>query len=533
MASTTKVLFLAMDAGDKFLIQKWAADGTLKTFGSLLERGLVGNTMSLEGFFEGSTWPSFYTGVAPGRHGFHRLVQLKPGTYEFNACCTGEFITHPPFWSQLSKAGRKVAVLDIPLSSITEDLGGIQMVEWGSHDPVYGFSTWPKTLKKEVLVRFGRYPVRGTCDAVGRTPSEFSVFRDHLIEGVRKKAMLTKYYLSKSKWDFFAQVFTESHCVGHQCWHLHEMNHPNHSAETVAIAGDPIRDVYVAIDEAIGEILKQIDDQTVVIILASHRMGYSYGAQFLLPDILIRLEAAQALSAEGQSRDVRSRIDTVLTWGWKHTPVLLKHKLNPIATRLRGKIHLPRSIAGLDFRKSRCFPLDNGLTVGGIRVNLAGREPNGMIRPGPEMDALCEYLIGELQKITYCDTGRPAIRGVKRTAELYQGDRLDHLPDILVEWNDEKPLATAGVDNAKGGMVRLFSERIGTVEGVNTYCRTGDHRPEGLFIAIGQGIEPGRLKETVSIMDFAPTFARLLGVPFPQADGRPIAEIVNPSTANP
>jgi predicted AlkP superfamily phosphohydrolase/phosphomutase len=299
------------------------------------------------------------------------------------------------------------------------------------------------------------------------------------------------------------------------------------------MAGNPIRDVYIAIDEAIGEILKQVDDQTVVIILASHRMGYSYGAQFLLPDILIRLKAAQALFLEGQSPDVRSRIDTVLTWGWKHTPALLKQKLNPIANRLRGKIHLPRSIAGLDLTKSRCFPLDNGLTVGGIRVNLAGREPNGVTRPGAEMDALCDYLTRELQKITYLDTGKPAIKGVKRTAELYQGDRLDHLPDILVEWNDEKPLATAGVGNAKGERVRLCSERIGTVEGVNTYCRTGDHRPEGLFIAIGPGIERGYLKDTVSIMDFAPTFARLLGVPLRHADGRPIAEIVEPNTASP
>ncbi len=316
MALTAKVLFLAMDAGDKLLIQNWAADGTLKTFGNLLERGLVGNTMSLEGFFEGSTWPSFYTGVAPGRHGFHRLVQLKPGTYEFNACYTGEFIKHPPFWSELSKAGRKVAVLDIPLSSITENLTGIQTVEWGSHDPAYGFSAWPKSLKREVLVRFGHYPLHLTCDAASRTPHEFVAFRDQLIEGVRKKALLTKYYLNKSRWDFFAQVFTESHCVGHQCWHLHEVNHPNYSAETTAITGDPIRDVYIAIDEAIGEILKQIDDQTIVIILASHRMGHSYGAQFLLRDILIRLAAAQTHSVEGRSPDVRSRIDTFLTWGW-------------------------------------------------------------------------------------------------------------------------------------------------------------------------------------------------------------------------
>jgi len=78
MNPPAKIVFLAMDAGDKFLIQNWARDGTLPTMHSLLARGLVGETMSVEGLYEGSTWPSFYTGMNPARHGFHRLTQINP-----------------------------------------------------------------------------------------------------------------------------------------------------------------------------------------------------------------------------------------------------------------------------------------------------------------------------------------------------------------------------------------------------------------------------------------------------------------------
>jgi predicted AlkP superfamily phosphohydrolase/phosphomutase len=143
MKHPVKIVFLAMDAGDKFLIQNWARDGTLPTMHSLLARGLVGETISVEGLYEGSTWPSFYTGVTPARHGFHRLTQINPGTYEFHRCYPGEFIKREPFWTHLSSAGEKVAILDIPLSGISKGLNGIQMVEWASHDGVYGFRTWP------------------------------------------------------------------------------------------------------------------------------------------------------------------------------------------------------------------------------------------------------------------------------------------------------------------------------------------------------------------------------------------------------
>ncbi len=204
---------------------------------SLLARGLVGDTISVEGLYEGSTWPSFYTGVTPARHGFHRLTQINPGTYEFHRSSPGEFIKREPFWNLLSSAGEKVAILDIPLSGISKGLNGIQMVEWGSHDAVYGFHTWPSALKEDLLKRFGNHPMKKSCDSDRRSPQDFCRFRDQLIEGVKKKCELTIHYLNKGELGFFAQVFTEGHCAGHQCWHLHDPAHPNYYPKVVSPYG--------------------------------------------------------------------------------------------------------------------------------------------------------------------------------------------------------------------------------------------------------------------------------------------------------
>ncbi len=69
------------------------------------------------------------------------------------------------------------------------------------------------------------------------------------------------------------QVFTESHCVGHQCWHLHDVNHPAHDPAVLAEIGDPLRTVYAAIDAAIGDVLADAGD-AFVLLLDAHGMSH-------------------------------------------------------------------------------------------------------------------------------------------------------------------------------------------------------------------------------------------------------------------
>src|SRR5205823_12593707 len=126
---SARLLFLGIDAGSRDLIEAWAREGVLPTLRALMTRGIVGKTESLDGFFVGSTWPSFYTGVSPARHGIHSLVQLRPGTYELYRCYTGDFVKREPFWNHLSRAGRRVAICDVPLTGVSKDLNGIQMIE--------------------------------------------------------------------------------------------------------------------------------------------------------------------------------------------------------------------------------------------------------------------------------------------------------------------------------------------------------------------------------------------------------------------
>lgn len=533
MGKRRKIIFLAIDSGDKNLIQRWAQDGTMPTIHSLMDNGLVGHTESAEALYVGSTWPCFYTGVNPGRHGFHRLTQIVPGTYDFRPCFPGEFIKCEPFWIPLSRSGKNIAILDIPLSWITKEINGIQILEWGSHDMMYGFHAWPRPLKRDILKRFGVHPMNKSCDSFERTLYGFCELRDLLVEGVNRKCDLTRHFLKQKDWDFFAQVFTESQCIGHQCWHLHDPTHPNFDASVVSQTGDPIREVYRAIDHAIGKILKDVDEDTYIFFLGSHRMSHRVSGDFMMTTILEKLHYLKKMpkdeSLEKQTEKVTA--EDIITKVWHKIPhrirEALKPRLLPIYHSMKGLSghhDFSKSISGIDLRNSRCFLHENG-TVSGIRINREGREPYGMVKPGKEWNDLCENLTADLMQIVDADTGRPMVDNVYRTADLFQGDHIDDLPDILVEWNDQKMIGSKAVKDDESCLLRLHSDKTGLIEGKYAYCRTGEHRKEGMFIAAGPGIRPGQMNRVVSLMDFAPTFLKLSGVKFQDYDGEPIHEI--------
>jgi predicted AlkP superfamily phosphohydrolase/phosphomutase len=148
-----------------------------------------------------------------------------------------------------------------------------------------------------------------------------------------------------------------------------------------------------------------------------------------------------------------------------------------------------------------------------------------VLAPGAEADAFVAALIRDLTEIVDERTGKKLIRAVRRTADLYSGDHLQKLPDLLVEWSDEVATGATTIANGAAALVRAHSPRIGVVEGRNTYARTGEHRRDGFFVACGPHIAPARL-EGVSLLDFAPTLTRLLGVDLASAEGRPIPELV-------
>jgi predicted AlkP superfamily phosphohydrolase/phosphomutase len=496
----SRLMCLFLDSAEKSLLLQWAEEGWLPNLRRLLAVGAWSVTQGPVGF-SSAVWPTIATGVSPARHGRHSYKQIRPGTYETYLFKPSD-LKAEPFWNAVGRAGRRVCVVDFPSVPLSRTLNGAHVVEWGLHDVEVGFCTWPPELSRQIRQRFGHDPV-GICDQGYRGTEGLAALRDALVARVEKKTELLEYLLAAEDWDVFVAGFGESHCVGHRFWHLHDPTHPRHDEAQARVIGDPIRDVYVAIDAAIGRLFAKAAQGTMQVLVTSHGMGpdyHQYGRHLLEP-VLERLGHTPRWKPSGITRSVLQRC-------WHLMPKRLRSAVAPAQRRLLDRMLEPR----LDPSRP-CFSMFNYLYAG-VRLNLAGREPQGCIQPGAEADAFCERLAADLHALVDVDEGRPVVRRVMRTADLYQGPYLDDLPDLLIEWNtDFYPRA-------------IRSPKTGEIPNELVGPRTGDHRLEGLICAAGPSIVPGRINSPVSTVDIAPTLAALAGVPLPGAEGQPILSIV-------
>ncbi|MGH7647295.1 MAG: hypothetical protein ACREND_04205, partial [Gemmatimonadaceae bacterium] len=264
-----------------------------------------------------------------------------------------------------------------------------------------------------------------------------------------------------------------------------------------------------------GEIVAAAGDVPCVVFTA-HGMAHAYGAHFLLRDILAALgvAAVPVPAKEG-------RLHAVAAGAWHRMPNAARTRL----ASLRSRASTPRARGiGVVIDRSRCFPLANGLAASGIRLNLAGREPGGILEPGDDAARFVQRLTTDLLAIVDA-TGAPLVARVRQTRDLYQGEHLDALPDLVVEWSDRTALGSTALGGGAGARVVATSPAIGSIEGANDYGRSGEHRPGGWFVAAGPGLPRGRLDREPSLLDLAPTFAAMAGVNMPGVDGAPIAEL--------
>jgi predicted AlkP superfamily phosphohydrolase/phosphomutase len=209
-------------------------------------------------------------------------------------------------------------------------------------------------------------------------------------------------------------------------------------------------------------------------------------------------------------------------------PEGIRGALNPIKRALLGPPPPPtrEGVVSPGFipSASRCYWLNLGLSVSGIRLNIAGREPEGILQPR-EVAAFSEELSRELLAVLDPDSGRPLVERLRWTRDLFAGEQVDRLPDLIIDWDLIPPVGSETVGTGRGAVRRAQSARIGTVERTNRYCRSGEHRNEGMFIAHGERIPAATLGRVISNLDLAPTFAHLLGTAMNDVDGRLIPEL--------
>ena len=109
---------------------------------------------------------------------------------------------------------------------------------------------------------------------------------------------------------------------------------------------------------------------------------------------------------------------------------------------------------------------------GYIRLNIRDRERHGLLEPGSGVEKFLDALREGLFSFK-SEHGRPLVEGFHLTREIASGDRLSHLPDVVITWKDQP-----------AQICKVRSPTLGEVTGRPDLWRGGYHRGTGFLVLL-------------------------------------------------
>jgi predicted AlkP superfamily phosphohydrolase/phosphomutase len=113
MRTPTRVLVLAGDALDDLLVAGGPRTACCRRFRRLMAEGSLGDHAQPVGLYVGALWPSFATGRVAGASRSLLPSSDQPRQYDAKLFLAQD-LRAELFWTALSRAGRRVAVVDVP-----------------------------------------------------------------------------------------------------------------------------------------------------------------------------------------------------------------------------------------------------------------------------------------------------------------------------------------------------------------------------------------------------------------------------------
>jgi predicted AlkP superfamily phosphohydrolase/phosphomutase len=491
---------LLVDAASPDLLEKWTDDGTLPNLKRLRDRGIYGRVGESRHWLAEAMPYMIFSGQSPAETGLHCYAMWQKETMRARPP-TKDWLPCQPFWRAFDENGPRAIVLDPPNVYPPEPFNGLEVIGWATNDKLAPFQSYPPELARQIHGKFGSDLLPDEFYGLIRK-SQFLHERQMMSDINARFRDLCLDLIQPEKWDlFFASLFT-AHSAGHRLWSAASIGETVSEDERRDL-NDTIRQVYVSIDQVVGELARAVGEETVFIVLSAHGMDVNNSRTWIFPEMLRRV-----LGDPPGSPSFLQRLRKTIPIGWRHAiKALLPYRLR------RGLTRYWR-MERLHWETTRAFPLFSD-TQGWVRINLKGREAEGIVPPS-EYETLCQQIRAGLGSFVDADTGEAIIQDIFEPRKVYRGRHLEELPDLVVQWAETPAADHRAVSSPEFGTIAW------PTPGHNPEGRSGNHRPEGMLLAVGPGIRRGTFPGA-RLVDLAPTILSLLGEPIPECmEGMPL-----------
>lgn len=311
-------------------------------------------------------WTGYMTGVNPGEHNIFGFVDRRADPFEI-VIPTGTDRRARTIWAELSQAGKRVIVINVPLSYPPEEINGIMVS--GFLCPDIKKAAYPASFSQRL--KASGYII--DADAQLARSNKKREFMQQLHQALERRFTLTLELIEKEKWDFFQLHIMETDRLFHFLWT---------DIETETEFSADIENFFEKIDDFVGKLRERLSSQDRLLILSDH--GFC-----------------------GIKREVQLNL-------WLQEQGLLKFSDG-------AEKKLPNYASA-----SLCY----SLIPGRIFVNLKGREEKGSVAVG-DYEKVRRDIRERLLDFCSPGSGEKVIDKAFFREELYEGPYLEQAADII------------------------------------------------------------------------------------------------------
>lgn len=461
-----RVLVIGLDcAAPELVFEQWREE--LPGFRRVMDDGVWGRLESCIPAITVPAWSSMMSSKDPGALGIYGFRNRVDYSYEKQFLANGTAIKVDRVWDILSRMGKRVITIGVPQTYPPRPVNGIQVgcfLTPSTKNPARPYTS-PASAMREIEEAVGEYQV----DVAGFRTDDKDYLLRQIYTMTEKRLALVKKWLVEKDWDFFMFVEMGVDRIHHGLWKYHDPTHPKYQVHPVYSRS--IHDYYRYLDGEIMQILDLVDEKETTVFIVSDHGAKKMDGGICVNEWLIR---------EGY-------------------------------LVLRAQPAMPTSLreCEIDWRQTRVW--GDGGYYGRIFLNIEGREPEGIVKPG-DVEALRDELKTKFE--AFVDP-----RGVNIGTRVFKPEEIYRVangvpPDLLVYFGD---LYWRSVGSVGYGSIYTFENDTGPDD-----C---NHAQLGLVIKHDPDVHEGaggRELAGLQLMDVAPTILRQFGLSVPaDMQGKP------------
>lgn len=486
-----KVVVVGIDGMDRELVNKF--EKFLPNLKKLKENSPKIDLVSVFPPDSPTAWATIYTGLNPAQHGIvffkDPLNPKKAGEHMEMV----ERIKGKTFWDIASKEGRRVCVVFPHMGYPPWEINGIMIGRTTEVDlREFDIKTYPKDIMSRYHIKERRLM------PVTSFPLNLDNFLKHTQEVLYEEVKIGMELLKKEDWDLFFMYFTSLDNVEHIFWRYFDPNDPYYKLGNKYERVIP--EFYKLYDKlVIGSFLREIDDNTILIVLSDHGHAMRPWRIVNINEIL-RREKLLYVKEDKSKTTSKSLTETKLIITKLIDKYRLLGKIASLALKLKPDIFAKYTrITPIDFTKAIAYLSDPS---GGLKAySYAGiKIIRKNIPSGENYESIRKKIIQLLLSIRD-EKGNKIVKWALPREKLYKGPYLEKYPDIVFKLSDTWGV---GWDVKKEEFGVSYTHRL----------HSGNHKMETpvLFIYAKKEIDFKILIHNASLEHIFPTILELIGI---------------------